>query len=87
MGLIGTIIAGALIGWLASIVAKTNNQMGCLWNIAIGVVGSALGHYIASRIFHFEPTGTFSLTGLLVGIGGAVLLIFGLRAVGVLKRD
>lgn len=87
MGLISTIIVGALIGWVASILAKTNNQMGCLWNIAVGIVGSALGYYIASHLFHYNVTDKFSLAGLLVGVGGAVVLIFGLRALGILRRD
>ena len=86
MGLIATIIVGALVGWLASVIAKTNDQMGCIWNIIIGILGAALGHWIASLAFDAE-IGRFSLTGLLVGLGGAVLLIMILRGVGILKRD
>ena len=86
MGLIATIIVGALVGWLASMIAKTNDQMGCLWNMVIGIIGAALGHWIASMAFDAE-IGRFSLVGLLIGIGGAVLLIMILRAVGILKRD
>ncbi len=86
MGLIATIIVGALVGWLASMIAKTNDQMGCIWNIIIGILGAALGHWIASLAFDAE-IGRFSLTGLLVGLGGAVLLIMILRGVGILKRD
>jgi uncharacterized membrane protein YeaQ/YmgE (transglycosylase-associated protein family) len=86
MGLIATIIVGAIVGWLASMIAKTNDQMGCLWNMAIGIIGAALGHWIASMAFDAEIA-KFSLRGLLVGIGGAVLLIMILRGVGILKRD
>lgn len=86
MGIIATIIVGALVGWLASMIAKTNDQMGCLWNIVVGVLGAALGHWVASLAFDAE-IGEFSLVGLLIGIGGAVLLIMILRGVGILKRD
>ena len=40
MGILATIIVGAIIGWLASIIGKTNDQMGCLWNVVVGVVGA-----------------------------------------------
>jgi uncharacterized membrane protein YeaQ/YmgE (transglycosylase-associated protein family) len=87
MGWFATIIVGAIIGWLASIIAKTNDQMGCLWNIAIGVVGSVLGGWLASELLNIRLEDGFSIHGFLAGIVGAVLLIFLLRAVGVLRRD
>lgn len=87
-GFFSTIFVGALIGWLASIIAKTNNQMGCLWNIAIGIVGAGLGNWLASRIFGFgQFQHGFSLSGFLVGIAGAVVLIFLLRAIGMFRRE
>ena len=86
MGIIATIIVGAIIGWLASIIGKTNDQMGCLWNIVVGVIGAALGHWIAGMLFSDVDYGRFSLTGLLIGLAGAVVLIMILKAVGVLKR-
>jgi len=86
-GLIGTIVVGAIIGWLASIIAKTNDQMGCLWNILIGIVGAALGHWLAGKFFHYSVASGFSWPGFFVGIGGAVLLIVVLRAIGILRRD
>jgi uncharacterized membrane protein YeaQ/YmgE (transglycosylase-associated protein family) len=86
--LIGTLVVGAIIGWLASILAKTNNQMGCLWNIIVGVVGAALGNYLATAFFHYNVSDrAFSLSGFLVGLAGAILLILVLRGVGILKRD
>jgi len=84
--LIGTIIAGALIGWVASILVKTNDQMGCLWNVLIGVVGGFLGHWIAGRFFHFHAGSAFSLSGFAVGVGGAVVLLLILQTVGIFSR-
>ncbi len=81
------IVVGGLIGWLASIVAKTNNQMGCLWNIFIGIVGAALGTWLAERVFHYHVSDGFSLVKFLISIGGAVVLILILRMVGILRRD
>lgn len=86
MEIIANIIVGGIIGWLASIIAKTNDQMGCLWNIVVGVVGAALGTWIASAL-GVRVSGGFSLVGFLISIGGALLLVILLRAIGILKRD
>ena len=86
MGLLITVASGALIGWIASMIAKTNDQMGCVWNIGIGIAGSALGNLLATMLFDNVSVGKFSLPGLLIGIGGAFLLITILKAVGVMKK-
>jgi uncharacterized membrane protein YeaQ/YmgE (transglycosylase-associated protein family) len=86
-GFFGTIIVGAIIGWLASIIAKTNDQMGCLWNIAVGVIGAALGQWLAGQIFHYQVMAGFSWIGFFIGIMGAVILIIVLRLLGILHRD
>ncbi len=85
--IIGTIVVGAIIGWLASILAKTNNQMGCLWNIFVGIVGAALGNWLAAKVFDYSVMEGFSLPGFLIGIGGAIVLIFLLRILGILRKD
>jgi uncharacterized membrane protein YeaQ/YmgE (transglycosylase-associated protein family) len=86
-GFLGTIIVGAIIGWLASIVAKTNDQMGCLWNMVVGIIGAALGNWLAGAIFHYQVMEGFSWAGFIIGILGAIVLIMLLRMVGILKRD
>ena len=49
MALVVTLIIGGIIGWLASIVMKTNAQMGMIANVVVGIVGSWLGAWIAAR--------------------------------------
>ena len=69
------ILAGAFIGWIASIIMKTNAQMGAIANIVCGLVGAVIGRFIAS-ILNLVPAGTnFSLPGLLFGVIGACILI------------
>jgi uncharacterized membrane protein YeaQ/YmgE (transglycosylase-associated protein family) len=51
MGLILALIIGGIIGWLASIVMRTNAQQGILLNIVVGVVGSLLGSFLLGRFF------------------------------------
>ena len=83
MNLIISLIIGGVVGWLASIIMKTNAQMGLLANVVIGVVGSMLGYWIAGML------GIVAVGGIArfpVAIGGAVLLIFILGQLGILRR-
>jgi uncharacterized membrane protein YeaQ/YmgE (transglycosylase-associated protein family) len=83
MDLIISIIIGGVIGWLASIVMKTNAQMGMIANVLVGIVGSALGFWLAG-VLGIAPSGGF--VGFLVGVAGAALLIFILNALGIFKK-
>lgn len=82
MGLLITIIVGAIVGWLASIVMKTNAQMGALWNIIVGIVGAWLGSWIAGLL---GIALTNMVVGIIASIVGACILIAILKAIGVLK--
>jgi uncharacterized membrane protein YeaQ/YmgE (transglycosylase-associated protein family) len=83
MGWLYTLIIGGIVGWLASIVMKTNAQMGMIANVLVGIVGSSIGFW-ASGMMGLAATGGFMR--FIVAIVGAVALIFILRAVGVLKK-
>ncbi len=88
MGWIVTILAGALIGWLASKVMGTDAQQGAIANILVGIVGSALGKWIFGDLLGIGSAyaaGGFSIAGLVFGILGAVVLIFLLKMVGIFK--
>lgn len=83
MGIIAWIILGALAGWLASIITKRNDQMGCFTNIAVGIVGAFIGGLIMSLLGGEGVTG-FNLYSLLVAVVGAVVLLF---IVGLIQGD
>lgn len=83
MDFIISLIIGGIVGWLASIVMKTNAQMGWIANVVVGVVGSLLGGWLAGML-GIAPSG--SVLRFVVAIAGAALLIFLLRAVGVFKK-
>jgi len=81
--LVVTLIIGGVVGWLASILMKTNAQMGILANVIIGIVGSFLGVAVANALgvrAHTTPA------AWVVAILGAALLIGLLRALGVFNR-
>ena len=80
MDLIVTLIIGGLIGWVASIVMKSDAQMGLLANVLIGIVGSFLGMWLAG-VLGFAPDGPAKY---LVSVLGAMLLIAIVRALGLM---
>lgn len=83
MGWIMTLIIGGIVGWLASIIMKTNAQMGWIANVLVGVIGSALGFWIAGLLGLSASGG---IARFLVSIAGAVVLILILQALGVFKK-
>jgi uncharacterized membrane protein YeaQ/YmgE (transglycosylase-associated protein family) len=77
MELIGWLIFGALVGWLASKIMGTDPQQGALMNIIIGIVGALLGGWIANVIGLGTPGfGWLDPIGWIIAIIGAVILIF-----------
>ncbi len=83
MNLLVTIIIGGIVGWLASIMMKTNAQMGILANVVVGIVGSWLGGVIAGELGVRVQTTPASW---IVAVLGAAVLIAILRAMGVFSR-
>lgn len=74
MGIILWIIFGALVGWIASIIMKTDAEQGALLNIIVGVVGSVIGGLLMS-VFGERGVGGFNLYSFAVAILGAVIFI------------
>jgi uncharacterized membrane protein YeaQ/YmgE (transglycosylase-associated protein family) len=83
MSLLMTIIVGGIVGWLASIVMKTNAQMGILANVIVGIIGSFLGTAIAGAL---GISGGGVAMGWIVAVSGAALLIAILKTTGVFRR-
>jgi uncharacterized membrane protein YeaQ/YmgE (transglycosylase-associated protein family) len=77
MGLIITLVIGGIVGWLASILMKTNAQMGLIANVLVGIVGAAIGNWIGAQLG--------LSAGWILSIIGAAILIAILKAVGVFK--
>jgi len=74
MGIILWIIFGALVGWIASLIMKTDAQQGALANIIVGIIGAVIGGWIMSFLGKSGVSG-FNLYSLLVALLGAVVLI------------
>ena len=69
------IIGGALVGWLASIFMKTDEEQGALMNIIVGVVGAAVGGLLMNMFAQPGVTG-FNFYSLFVAFLGAVVLLW-----------
>jgi uncharacterized membrane protein YeaQ/YmgE (transglycosylase-associated protein family) len=80
MGIILWIIFGGIVGWVASMVMKTNAQQGIILNIVVGIIGAVLGGWIMS-FFGKGGVGGFNLYSFLVALLGAVVLIAIVKAI------
>ena len=72
------ILFGALVGWLASLVMRTDAQQGALLNIIVGIIGAFLGGFIFNLLGLGGGNinqGDFSLSALIVSFIGAVVLL------------
>lgn len=71
------LILGGVIGWIASIVMRTNAQQGLFLNIVVGIVGAMLAGFLISPLVGVATINQndFSLAGLLVSFLGAVVLL------------
>lgn len=74
MGILAWLILGALAGWIASLIMKTDAQQGMVANIIVGIVGALLGGFVFGLFGGSSVTG-FNLYSLLVAVVGAVILL------------
>lgn len=77
MNIIIWLVIGGVIGWLASLVMRTDGQQGLFLNVVVGIVGAMLGGFLIAPLLGSSTIneGNFSLPGLLVSFLGAVLLL------------
>jgi len=77
MGIILMLVIGGVIGWLASMVMRTDAQQGIVLNVVVGIVGALLGGFLLSPLIGGAPitTGALDVRSLLVSFLGAVILL------------
>lgn len=77
MNFIIWLIVGGVVGWVASIVMKTNGQQGMLLNVIVGVVGAFVAGLVLTPLLGIATINqnNFSLPGLLVSLVGAIILL------------
>jgi uncharacterized membrane protein YeaQ/YmgE (transglycosylase-associated protein family) len=77
MNIIVWLVVGGVIGWLASLVMKTDNQQGIVLNVVVGIVGAVVGGWLISPLVGAGTInqGNFSLPSLVVSFVGAIILL------------
>lgn len=85
MTIVYMIIIGGILGWLASLMMRTDAEQGIMLNIVVGIVGAVIAGWIISPFLGAPPitSGVFSIEAILVSLVGAVLL---LAVVNLLRR-
>ena len=76
LSLLVWILVGAFAGWVASMIMKTDAQMGALENIVAGIIGALLGGWLLGLFGIEVADGQLSIPSVLSAIFGAVVLIF-----------
>lgn len=77
MNFIIMLIVGGILGWLASMVMRTDGQQGILLNVIVGVAGAVLAGYLLTPFLGGAPitTGAFDIRSLFVSFLGALVLL------------
>jgi uncharacterized membrane protein YeaQ/YmgE (transglycosylase-associated protein family) len=77
MNLIIMLFVGGVLGWLASMVMRTDGQQGLFLNVIVGVVGAVLAGYLLTPFLGGAPitSGAFDIKSLFVSFLGAVILL------------
>lgn len=85
MNFIIWLVVGGLIGWVASMIMRTDGQQGIFLNVIVGIIGAALGGWLISPLVGVGTINqdNFSVGALLVSLVGAIIL---LAIVNLLRR-
>lgn len=76
MGILVWLIVGGVVGWLASIVMRTDAQQGILLNVVVGIVGALLAGFVVSPLLGIGTINQgISLATFLVSLVGAIILL------------
>jgi uncharacterized membrane protein YeaQ/YmgE (transglycosylase-associated protein family) len=77
MNFIIWLIIGGLIGWVASMIMKTDAQQGMILNVVVGIVGAMLGGWLISPLVGVGTINqsALSVPAMLVSLVGAIILL------------
>lgn len=75
IGWIIAVVVGGVAGWIASMIMGRNASMGFVMNVIVGIVGSLIGNLIAAPLGFGGSLQEFSISGLIIAVVGAVVLL------------
>jgi uncharacterized membrane protein YeaQ/YmgE (transglycosylase-associated protein family) len=75
MDLLLWIVFGGIVGWVASLIMRTDSQQGIFLNIVVGIIGTFLGGWLMQVLNINQGVTGFNLSSFFVSLTGAVVLI------------
>ncbi len=76
MGIIIWLIVGGVVGWLASMIMKTDAQQGILLNVVVGIIGAFIGGWLIGPLVGAGSINDgFSIMSFVVSLVGAIILL------------
>ena len=76
MGILVWLIVGGVVGWLASMIMRTDAQQGVLLNVIVGIVGALLAGFVVSPLIGVGTINEgITVASFLVSLVGAVILL------------
>lgn len=76
MNIIIWLIVGGIVGWLASLVMKTDAQQGIILNVVVGIVGAIIAGFVVSPLVGIASINAgISLGSMLLSLAGAIILL------------
>ncbi|HKS56812.1 MAG TPA: GlsB/YeaQ/YmgE family stress response membrane protein [Steroidobacteraceae bacterium] len=76
MGILVWLIVGGVVGWLASIIMRTDAQQGIFLNVVVGIVGALLAGFVVSPMLGIGTINEgISVATFLISLIGAVILL------------
>ena len=76
MNIVIWLVVGGLIGWLASMIMKTDAQQGMILNVVVGIVGAFIGGWLIGPLLGAGSINDgFSIMSLVVSLIGAIILL------------
>ena len=76
MGFLIWLIVGGVVGWLASLIMRTDGQQGILLNVVVGIVGAFIGGWVISPLVGVATINEgISIASVIVSLVGAVILL------------
>jgi len=77
MGLLILLVVGGVIGWIASMIMRTDAQQGIVLNVVVGIIGSFLAAFLLSPLLGVPPitSGAITASTLIISLLGAIVLL------------
>jgi uncharacterized membrane protein YeaQ/YmgE (transglycosylase-associated protein family) len=70
------LVVGGLVGWIASMIMRTDAQQGVILNIVVGIIGAAIAGWLISPLVGVPSINTgFSVGSFIVSLLGAIVLL------------